>query len=84
MSAMIDMSLIKILSEGPSVSLKRLSTVSPTTAALCAARLREHVKRGDVVITMGAGEAYKVWDEISGRTHGARRGKTGSHGRTRF
>lgn len=46
--------------------------------------LVERLKRGDTVITMGAGEAYKVWDEISGRTRGARRGKTGSRGRTRF
>lgn len=42
------------------------------------------LKRGDVVITMGAGEAYKVWNEISGRTRGARRARAGSRGRTRF
>ena len=32
----IDISLIKILSEGPEVSLKGSPTVSPTTVALCA------------------------------------------------
>ncbi len=32
-----------------------------------AAFLKEHTRRGDVVITMGAGEAYRVWELIGGR-----------------
>lgn len=32
-----------------------------------AAFLREHARRGDVVITMGAGEAYKVWESVRGK-----------------
>jgi UDP-N-acetylmuramate--alanine ligase len=44
------------------------------TFSAIASFLRTRVKKGDVVITMGAGEAYQVWDLMRARTRAARRG----------
>lgn len=50
------------------VLAEKIDTDTPalylSTFPRIAAFLQEHAKRGDVVITMGAGEAYKVWELV--------------------
>lgn len=53
---------------------KRTSSRYVGSFSRAATLLQDHVKRGDVVITMGAGEAYRVWGLMRARRRPARHG----------